>query len=244
MLVSVRDPAEAETARRSGADVIDVKEPARGPLGAADARVASGIVRAVGRHRPVTAAAGDLGEIPPHALAAFAAETGVSIIKLGVRQPISAALLAEFCVLRDKLPRATSAAPTLYADAIDASSLNLRTLQHLRQATGCGWVVVDTWDKNSGGLLHAWRQEQVARFVRTAREAGLNTALAGGISFDSLEAVLATAPDLIGLRGALCDGGRSGRLSARLIRAAKQAFPAGDSRKNLTRPVESPYSVS
>ena len=37
-LVSVRSPEEALAALEGGADLIDVKEPSRGPLGAADPR--------------------------------------------------------------------------------------------------------------------------------------------------------------------------------------------------------------
>ncbi len=39
LLVSVRSAAEAEIALSAGADLIDVKEPSRGSLGAADPAV-------------------------------------------------------------------------------------------------------------------------------------------------------------------------------------------------------------
>ena len=45
LLVSVRSAAEAEAALLGGADVIDVKEPDRGPLGRADDAVIAAVVR-------------------------------------------------------------------------------------------------------------------------------------------------------------------------------------------------------
>ena len=48
MLASVTNPAEAEAVRLGGADIIDLKDPAKGALGALDADVAASIVRSVG----------------------------------------------------------------------------------------------------------------------------------------------------------------------------------------------------
>jgi uncharacterized protein (UPF0264 family) len=62
LLVSVRSAAEAEAALAGGAGLIDVKEPARGALGRADAAVIAAVVRAVGGRRPVSAALGELAE--------------------------------------------------------------------------------------------------------------------------------------------------------------------------------------
>src|SRR5207248_4650901 len=62
LLVSVRNRAEAEAALAGGADLIDVKEPKRGALGAADARTLAAVVAAVAGRRPVSAALGELRE--------------------------------------------------------------------------------------------------------------------------------------------------------------------------------------
>ena len=64
LLVSVRSAAEAEAALRGGADVIDVKEPGRGPLGRADDAVIADVVRLVAGRRPVSAALGELCRDP------------------------------------------------------------------------------------------------------------------------------------------------------------------------------------
>src|SRR5438045_845951 len=61
LLVSVRSAAEAEAALEGGAAVIDVKEPANGPLGRADDETIAAVVRRVAGRRPVSAA---LGELP------------------------------------------------------------------------------------------------------------------------------------------------------------------------------------
>src|SRR5262249_30368389 len=68
LLVSVRSAEEARAALEGGAALIDVKEPSRGSLGRADARVIREVTAAVGRRRPVSAALGEwvekIGSVP------------------------------------------------------------------------------------------------------------------------------------------------------------------------------------
>src|SRR5699024_7424313 len=60
LLVSVRSAEEAGSALAGGADVIDVKEPSRGALGAAEPSVWREIVRLVDGRAPVSVALGEL----------------------------------------------------------------------------------------------------------------------------------------------------------------------------------------
>src|SRR5262249_26387315 len=63
LLVRVRSGTEGEAARHGGADLIDVKEPRRGPLGRAEREVIADVVRCVAGQRPVSAALGELAEL-------------------------------------------------------------------------------------------------------------------------------------------------------------------------------------
>src|SRR3954452_14348343 len=86
LLVSVRSAAEALSALAGGADVIDVKEPDRGSLGAADEETISAIVRAVDGRAPVSAALGELVDLDksPNGNAARILVDGVSLFKIGL----------------------------------------------------------------------------------------------------------------------------------------------------------------
>ena len=70
LLISVRSAAEAKIALAGGADLIDVKEPARGPLGAADPAVWDDVRRTVAGRVPTSVALGELlnaqAELLPH----------------------------------------------------------------------------------------------------------------------------------------------------------------------------------
>ena len=85
LLVSVRNAAEAEIALSAGVDLIDVKEPSRGSLGAADPAVWPDVCEVVGGRVPVSIALGELrdrehAEDAPPGLPS----SGVAYAKLGL----------------------------------------------------------------------------------------------------------------------------------------------------------------
>src|SRR5262245_32755869 len=85
LLVSVWSANEAAVALAGGADVIDVKEPLNGPLGAVSLETLRQVCRVVGHGRPVTAALGDAGaEDAIEARARQYAASGAELVKVGL----------------------------------------------------------------------------------------------------------------------------------------------------------------
>src|SRR5947209_15324965 len=87
LLVSVISAEEARRALAGGADIIDVKDPREGALGAPSPRVLSEVVRVVGAAAPVSVALGDLPNLPNTAALAGhgAALCGAGYVKVGLR---------------------------------------------------------------------------------------------------------------------------------------------------------------
>ena len=86
LLVSVVDAAEARAAAAAGADIVDVKNPAEGSLGAPSPAVIAAVRAAVPAELPVSAAIGDMPNLPgTAALAALgAARSGATFVKVGL----------------------------------------------------------------------------------------------------------------------------------------------------------------
>src|SRR5687768_1402947 len=85
-LASVTGPKEAEIALAHGADIIDLKDPANGALGAVAPEVVRTTVSAIAGRRPVRAVTGDL-PMEPAAIARTVetlAATGVDYVKVGL----------------------------------------------------------------------------------------------------------------------------------------------------------------
>src|SRR5205807_7285446 len=87
LLVSVISAEEARRALAGGADIIDVKDPREGALGAPSPRVLSEVVRVVGAAGPVSVALGDLPNLPHTAALAGhgAALCGAGYVKVRLR---------------------------------------------------------------------------------------------------------------------------------------------------------------
>ena len=85
-LASVRDAAEAELAVGAGADIVDLKDPGRGALGALAPETIEACVRAIGGRVPVSATVGDLPleETGVRAAVLATASRGVDYVKLGL----------------------------------------------------------------------------------------------------------------------------------------------------------------
>src|SRR4051794_41378164 len=86
LLVSVVDADEAGAAATAGAEIVDVKNPAEGSLGAPSPAVIAAIRAAVPDALPVSAAIGDMPNLPgTAALAALgAAHCGATFVKVGL----------------------------------------------------------------------------------------------------------------------------------------------------------------
>ena len=190
LLVSVADAADAGAAIDGGADIIDAKDPTRGPLGPVHPETLAAIIASVGGRRPVSAALDECG--------AF-----------GDRLR---------CLAFGKLTRPRS----IPGCAIVLAAFADRQWEHVvEEAVRCGayGVLLDTSDKDGPGLFRVVCEHRIGQWVETAHAAGLTVALAGRLTAEDLPRAAALGADIAGVRGAACEGGRSGRVSAERVRA-------------------------
>jgi uncharacterized protein (UPF0264 family) len=82
----------------------------------------------------------------------------------------------------------------------------------------CRGILFDTFTKNGGPLVDMVPGELLAKWLEIARKSAPLIVLAGSLTADSLSALRALQPELVGVRGAVCSGGRCGRISARRLR--------------------------
>jgi uncharacterized protein (UPF0264 family) len=227
-LVSVRNAEEALAALAGGADVIDVKEPARGPLGAADLATIADVVRVVAGRAPVTAAAGELSEFNtagPFRSGDFALSKldGVALVKLGLASCADRVdWPADLRRAMGSLPGDVMFAAVVYADWQLANSPQPDTILAAAVELGCPAVLVDTWNKSGGSLLDQWSREAIRTFVERAHAAGQFVALAGSLSLEDVREAADFGSDLIAVRGAASEGGREGVVSQRLVSALRE----------------------
>jgi uncharacterized protein (UPF0264 family) len=234
LLVSVVDPGEAREAAAAGADIVDVKNPAEGSLGAPSPSVIAGVRAAVPAELPVSAAIGDMPNLPgTAALAALgAARSGATFVKVGLwgvsTEAEAVDLLGAVGDAVADVPRAVVVAAA-YADArrVAHAPLAPELLPRVACAAGVGVCLLDTAVKDGRGLLDWLPADALASLVDEAHAAGLQVALAGALRAEDLPVVAATGADIAGVRSAACgDDRRSGPLEAARVRALRAACAA------------------
>jgi len=228
LLASVRSVEEANIALQTPIDILDMKEPSAGALGALDADVIRAIVKVAGGRCTTSATAGDLppqGDVMARRVREVAA-LGVDYVKVGLFGP----RYLEKClpVLRDAA-REMQLVGVLFADRLADFEGPCRLLK----AAGFAGVMVDTADKANGSVRRCADDDALQRFVNAARECGLLCGIAGSLGVDDIEPLREMGPDYLGFRTALCEGGkRAGKVSAAAIGRALEKTKAGNTPEN------------
>jgi uncharacterized protein (UPF0264 family) len=232
LLVSVRSASEAKVAAENGADIVDAKEPGAGPLGAVTTDVLAGILRALPRDMPLGIALGDVRTGADLALAlgrlALPARTGAVFLKLGfagVTKMDGVSALLRLALRRGReMGPSVSIVAAAYADHHRARSSSPDDVLAAAISAGAAGVLIDTWAKDGRSLFHHVAGDDLRDWVTRARSRGLLAAVAGSLGPEAIPTVLAAEPDIIGIRGAACRGGRAGTLDPVRVRRLREAL--------------------
>jgi uncharacterized protein (UPF0264 family) len=223
LLVSVVSGDEARAAAGAGADIIDVKDPREGALGAPSPRTLEQVVAAIQGAAPVSVALGDLPDLPHTAALAArgAVACGADYVKLGLRgTPELDRAVAIVTAVRDAVPATTAVIAASYADgpAAHPPTLDTALLPELVRLTGIAGALVDTLVKDGRGLYASLTPEAVTGLAQRTRAAGGSFGVAGQLRFGELRRVPA---NIVGVRSAVCRGGdRDAALDPELVAAA------------------------
>jgi uncharacterized protein (UPF0264 family) len=233
LLVSVANAEEAAAAVAGGADLIDAKDPTLGALTAVSEEVFATIHAAVAGARPVTAALGNASDEDAieNDARAFAG-AGARYVKVGFAGIASAERVGQLtrAAVRGAKDGASGRSPGCgvvvvgFADANRALGLAPFALVAEASRAGAQGLLLDTEDKSGPGLRELMEPGSLMAFVASVREAGLFVALAGQLQLADLPLVRDAGADIAGVRGAACEGGRTGAVSADRVRQLRKSF--------------------
>lgn len=216
LLASVMNLEEAQIALDGGADIIDLKNPLAGALGALPLADIRAIVKMINKQRRVSATIGDLPMEPNIICAAVeaTAKTSVDYIKIGFFKSVN---LRDCIAALSPLAQQHKLIAVLFADQQPDFSL----LDDLSKA-GFHGVMLDTADKQNGGLLEHIQLFDLIEFINLSRKNKLICGLAGSLRNDDIGSLISSRPDYLGFRGALCEGSvREQKINAEKLRTLK-----------------------
>lgn len=227
LLVSPKDVEEAKAVIRGNADIVDVKNPKEGSLGANFPWVIKAIKELVekegGNGMEMSAAIGDFDYKPGTAsLAALgAASSGADYVKIGLfkvktKQEAIDLLSGVVKAVKgfDPTKKVVSA---FYSDYKRINSVSPFEITEIGKEVDIDVAMVDTGIKDGRSTLEFLSEEELKTFVSESRALGLDSALAGSLTFEDLPVIKAINPDILGVRGMVCGGDRNDRVREGLV---------------------------
>jgi (5-formylfuran-3-yl)methyl phosphate synthase len=199
LLISVKNTQEALLALHAGADVIDLKDPNVGALGALDMQMTLEIVEAIDGRVVLSATVGE-GHVSIKALCQsiqMRADSGVDIIKIAISDFF---YTDEFFIEIQKLTKSNiKIVAVFFGDGeIDFE------LFPILQRTGFYGVMLDTQSKQLCLLDHQ-SEQNICRFIEKSRENELISGLAGSLKILHIDFLIMFEPTFIGMRGGVCE---------------------------------------
>ncbi len=198
MLASVKNLEEAKRILNANVDIIDLKQPEFGALGALPVELVAEIVTKIDKKCLISATVGDL---PMDADVIFnavftMAKTDVNFVKIGFFPE------GDWYSIIQKLSNLTNEyqlIAVLFAD----TNPDFSVLAALKKAHFSG-VMLDTLNKKNGSLTDVMAQETISNFVKLAKKEQLVCGLAGSLRLENIAQLLPHNSDYLGFRGALC----------------------------------------
>ena len=243
LLVSVKNVSEALLALRAGADVIDMKDPSVGALGALSTSEITTIVSALRKQNPqvcISATIGDTHENVDAMQQAImqTASLGVDIVKfplnghthdLKALLGISTLLSVETEMAKPLTSKRVILFGVLFADIV----LDLDLIEAAAEA-GLAGVMLDTQYKTQDLLCHA-NHATLLNFVNRCKRNDLKSGLAGSLQVQYIENLVTLDPSYMGFRGGLCSHlNRNGDLDVNKLEMAKLLLHKGDNKVKIS----------
>ncbi|WDI42424.1 (5-formylfuran-3-yl)methyl phosphate synthase [Bremerella sp. P1] len=219
LLVSVRSVEEANLAGQMGVDLIDLKEPHLGSLGATSPAIWRSVV---GQWHTRTRVSLALGELPTAGSVELVPQEtdSVKVGLAGCRH--NASWRDDLSALFEQLPRGVQRVAVHYADAHLAESPPWEDVLDMALQLNCQTFLVDTFDKAAGSVFNHMSTMSLKNLQLRLHQAGLHFALAGSLRSHHLLSVAQIQPDIVAVRGAVCHRDRTAKVAADLLQSFRR----------------------
>lgn len=222
LLVSCKDLSEARLLAKYDIDIIDIKNPREGSLGANYPWIIEEIRKEI-KLKEISATIGDLDFKPgSYSLAACCLKLiGVDYIKAGLLVKREHAE-----IMAKNLRKATDGKRLVlasYADYKNISSVSPIDLINICYKYEVDGIMIDTFNKRGKCLFDFLSLEYLKEFVKRAKDCNLIVAIAGKLRMEHLELIKNLEPDVVGFRSAVCDT-REGNISEEKLKILVEMF--------------------
>jgi len=199
LLISVKNSEEALLALHAGADVIDLKDPDIGAVGALNLDITAQILRGINGRALVSATVGE-NHATLNALVTdiqCRADLGVDIVKIAFSSLFDD---ADFFAEMHKITNQNVRLVALFFADVTFDTQLIDKLQKM----GFYGVMLDTQEKQFS-LLELQSKAHLEEFIRDCEKNQLISGLAGSLKPQDVEFLQELKPTFIGFRGGVCE---------------------------------------
>jgi (5-formylfuran-3-yl)methyl phosphate synthase len=215
LLVSVKSVEEALIALNAGVDIVDLKDPSVGALGALDLAVSAQIVAKTQQHNRLNMSA---SQYSPILTSATVGEQHISLDALVCsilkRVAINIDIIKVAVSTLEAIPNWQEKFNTREITALNANAklvavffadqeVNLKLLETLR-TLGFYGAMLDTSAKQQD-LLTVCTKQALQIFTQTCKKNALKSGIAGSLKPQHIECLSKLSPFYIGFRGGVCE---------------------------------------
>ena len=210
LMVSVQNLPESIEALEGGADIVDVKNLQEALVGSAHPHIVRDVREAIplDRHTSVT-----LGVVPNQigtvAMAAYTAGVlKATSVKVGFMNTEYDYAVETLLAAKQALDGfETKLIGSLFADNPLYDGLDPHLTVKLAQEGQCDGYLIDTLTKDGRNLFDFLTEPELRDMVFEGKELGMSTALSGHLRISDLDELARINPDIVGVRGAVCQKG-------------------------------------
>lgn len=229
LLVSAINLKEAKEAILGGADILDVKNPKEGSLGANFPWIIKEISDFTNNEILVSATIGDVPYKPGTvSLAALGSVvSGSNYVKVGLygTKSYEEALEVMKAVVRtiNDYDNNITVVACGYADASNIGSVLPIDIPQVAKDSGSDLAMLDTYVKDGHRLTDYITTEELKKFVEESHNYGLKVALAGSVNKEDIPLLKSIGCDIMGVRGCVCSMGdrNKGTINHELVQDLK-----------------------
>ena len=210
LLVSVINKTEAACLNSVNCDILDIKDPLEGTIGAGSPKVIKEVVSVMDRSLPLSISIGDVHDNPNTMSLAL---LGVSMFNpalikigfLGAKNEKDAEKVAQKIVETINLFNITANLVLVgYADYSSIGCVSPLLLPEVAKKYGAFACMIDTVVKDRKTPFDHIPLKDLKQFKQVCSELGILTVLSGSLDENNLDSVAVVNPDIIGMRGSLC----------------------------------------
>lgn len=229
LLVSAINIEEAKEALKGGADILDVKNPKEGSLGASFPWIIKQISDYANNKTVVSTTIGDVPYKPGTvSLAALgSAVSGSNYVKVGLygTRNYQEALEVMNAVVKTvkEYDDTITVVACGYADAKQIGSVLPEDIPKMAVNSNSDVAMLDTYQKDGRRLTDFLNKEELSQFTKQTHDYGLEVALAGSVNKKDIQLLEEIDCDIMGVRGCVCTGGdrNQGTINHNLVQDLK-----------------------